>query len=534
MTRAPVRTNDKTRALRCWLLTAVVALMCALGTRASESLTLYQKLNTPRLMRMADSLAAEDRPQAMLLYEAVATRYHRGDGPEAARMARRANVRLWLYHIQEAVNYERDLLVLERIDSIDSEMGWRSGLTQLGRAIVCQDMYALTGDTALLRRSGTLLRRSLADAALAGNDWVADRAFGNLLIVGFDLPQVGIEREFSLYVKMKGDGYLRPLNLALGRMTHRRGRERIAEVDSLIATLPPTDGRSIYYALCTQATEYTRMGMPEQAVATLRRFTELCAPGEDKKDLRMDRYMRLSRLYDAMGDHATANEMYRRYGTLKDSVLSYQQVASMGSMELSRKMRQVSQEMNELRWHNRLRAIIIWCAVALIAAAAVFGWMFYRKASRLSQTLASLYERVKPARTPRRPQPESPAPAPVSEDDADLLERMNRVRDTSDEVLSPDFNAQRFAELVGESYLRISKVINDACGCNFPSYIAQRRIAEAQRRIETMPDFRRLTVDAMAQSVGMKSRSTFGKYFMLHTGLKPSEYVRQVERGANV
>ncbi len=71
----------------------------------------------------------------------------------------------------------------------------------------------------------------------------------------------------------------------------------------------------------------------------------------------------------------------------------------------------------------------------------------------------------------------------------------------------------------------MSQVINDLIGTNFPSLLNSHRINEACRRLLDVKNYGGLTIEAIAESLGYKSRSNFSKNFKKHTGLNPKEYV---------
>ncbi|PTN09073.1 tetratricopeptide repeat protein [Mangrovibacterium marinum] len=71
------------------------------------------------------------------------------------------------------------------------------------------------------------------------------------------------------------------------------------------------------------------------------------------------------------------------------------------------------------------------------------------------------------------------------------------------------------------SYL--SQVINDSFSCNFPTFINQLRVEEAQRLLRT-PEFDRLSIEGIGNKAGFKSKSAFNSAFKKLTGVTPSVY----------
>lgn len=115
----------------------------------------------------------------------------------------------------------------------------------------------------------------------------------------------------------------------------------------------------------------------------------------------------------------------------------------------------------------------------------------------------------------------SPLDASTSED---IYNRVLRQLETNEEVFLPGFNIDRLAELVGFKPRLVSQAVNEKSGRSFAQMLSQRRIREAATRLADRQNWGRYTVEAVAQSVGLQSLSTFSKAFKASTGLTPSEY----------
>lgn len=111
-----------------------------------------------------------------------------------------------------------------------------------------------------------------------------------------------------------------------------------------------------------------------------------------------------------------------------------------------------------------------------------------------------------------------------------LAQRIERVMDDVETVCSPDMSLNRLAELVESNYKRVSQVVNERFGCNFSSLLAERRIREACRRLCDTEQYGRLTIEAVGESLGFRSRSAFTEQFKRVTGLTPTEFVAQSQQ----
>lgn len=109
-----------------------------------------------------------------------------------------------------------------------------------------------------------------------------------------------------------------------------------------------------------------------------------------------------------------------------------------------------------------------------------------------------------------------------------ITERIFKLFEDSEEYLATDFNMNKLAELVGSNYKNVSQVINENFKKNFNTLLNEYRIKEACRRMGDLAHYGNYTIEAIGESVGFGSRSTFISTFKKITGLTPSEYQRQV------
>lgn len=89
-----------------------------------------------------------------------------------------------------------------------------------------------------------------------------------------------------------------------------------------------------------------------------------------------------------------------------------------------------------------------------------------------------------------------------------------------------EISIKKVAEQLGTNGNTVSKLINSETGTNFNDYINQKRIALAKERLLDN-EFKQLTVEAIGESVGFKSKSAFYNAFKKHTGLSPSAFMKQ-------
>jgi len=106
------------------------------------------------------------------------------------------------------------------------------------------------------------------------------------------------------------------------------------------------------------------------------------------------------------------------------------------------------------------------------------------------------------------------------------FESIDRFVSESQYYSNQDVSLKKVAEELGTNGNTVSKLINSETGINFNDYINQKRIALAQERLLDK-EFKHLTVEAVGQSVGFKSKSAFYNAFKKHTGQSPSAFMKQ-------
>ena len=105
-----------------------------------------------------------------------------------------------------------------------------------------------------------------------------------------------------------------------------------------------------------------------------------------------------------------------------------------------------------------------------------------------------------------------------------ILTVLGRIMDEEKAFCSDDFSLGRLAELAETNQTYLSQVINESFGKSFTEYVNEYRIREVQSRLLDTERYGNLTIEAVAESVGFRSRSTFSRTFRKITGIPPSVY----------
>lgn len=96
--------------------------------------------------------------------------------------------------------------------------------------------------------------------------------------------------------------------------------------------------------------------------------------------------------------------------------------------------------------------------------------------------------------------------------------------------LSNTISLQTLATQFDTNANYLSKVINQYKNTSFSNYVNQLRIEYAIEKLKNDILWRKYTVKAIAQEVGFKNSESFSKAFYKFTGIKPSYFIKELEK----
>lgn len=150
---------------------------------------------------------------------------------------------------------------------------------------------------------------------------------------------------------------------------------------------------------------------------------------------------------------------------------------------------------------------------ALISNANLFGLL-------LIGLMAALAGKSKAPQTAIEPVAELSASAEPSEQDRDIVARVDRLMETQALYRDENLNLSRLARRLGLPSRQISGAINRSLGVNVSQYVNQLRIREACRLLEETEQ----SVTAIMLSSGFQTKSNFNREFRRVTGMSPVDW----------
>jgi len=264
------------------------------------------------------------------------------------------------------------------------------------------------------------------------------------------------------------------------------------------------------------------------------------------KDLSFKISDQLSQVYEKM-EMTDSAKFYRiQYLEEKDSLISSNQLTTVGEQNFIMELQEEEEKLRELTHKHKLQKIAIALTSIILLIIVVFSIIIIRKNKQLTSRNKSLYKRMQELMDTQEKQNEmlksqnTESPTDLStpkysnsnldiEAKDQLLRRIKEVMNTPSVICEQGFSVSQLAQLVDSNTTYVSQVINQMYGHSFNVLLGNQRIIEACRRIRDEQQHKNLTIEAISQSVGFKSRVTFVNAFKRVVGLTPSDYIKMAQ-----
>ncbi len=546
------------------LIIAVMMVIPAHGFTPSREHSKWLNLSTSRLIEMADRDFTDggSKDTALMCYTIVANRYEPSMSHADAVRCKNANMRLWSIYFYDFYDYPKCFDCLTRALEIADGAGLEDANIYLGFGCMYQTISEECNDHELGATAFKYYHKALLTGLKTRDDKHTDMASTDVLSMAHvqgGLQQV--EGVWQQYLQLPEDNetwilrrYNKMLYQAFQHIEHRRLNDAIEVYDQQLQLIDTTQySRLIYFTHVEKAKVHALQGDYHRAIQSLKQ-SERIAVDLEMKDCKLEVYGLLAHYYQQLGEHSQREHYYNQYTLLKDTLTNYQQLASVSEMEFRNELKGMEQEMDEMKHHREVMSIVTLVSLGFLLVLLVLLYLVYRKNGELTRSNQSLYEKnvemlraEEEGRRMRRqlqdkgPQVEEKVAVGVDEmedtvkykssplgdeDKKLLLLRIQEVMDNSSEIFSPDFSLERLAMLAGSKYKYVSQVINEHYQQNFNNFLNSYRIKEACKRMGDLEHYGNYTIEAISESVGFKSRSTFVASFKRITGLTPSQYQR--------
>ena len=515
-------------------------------------------LNLPveQLLEIADKdfVDGGSKDTALMCYTIVANRYEPSMTREQKVQCKNANMRLWSIYFYDFYDYPKCFDCLTRANEIATEADILDANIYLGFGCMYQTISEECNNYDLGTTAFKYYQRALATGMKTHDDKHTDMASTDVLSMAHvqgGLAQ--IDDIWQNYLQLPEDNetwilrrYNKLLHQAFNSVEQKHFDDAIKIYDQQLQLIDTTQySRLIYFTHVEKAKVQAMKGNYRQAIEALKQ-SERIAVDLEMKDCKLEVYKMLAQYYQELGDHSAREHYYNRYSQLKDTLTNYQQLASVSEMEFRSELKSMEQEMSEIKHHRQVMSYVTLISLGFLMVLLVLLYLVYRKNGELKHSNQSLYQKnvemlraEEEERRIRRQLQDKETPAAdddndvkyksshlSDEDKEQLLSRIQAVMENNEEIFSPEFSLERLAMLSESKYKYVSQVINEYYGQNFNNFLNSYRIKEACKRMGDVEHYGNYTIEAISESVGFKSRSTFVSSFKRITGLTPSQYQR--------
>lgn len=320
----------------------------------------------------------------------------------------------------------------------------------------------------------------------------------------------------------------------------------------------PTDtsnaiNRELFIAHENRFFVYRNMGNHTAALQELDKMEKIARENDLKEGVLEVLFLKRD-YYAALGNTAMADKYDLQYYKAKDQFMTEAKVAKADEEKVLFKLTEANNEIKELSYKQRIQQtelIAVAVVALLLLTLLVLAWVSHRQTKEKNrslyeqnQQLLANIDRMRQLRQEQeRREKEQQAQASEAQtasipaakygrgkmegdDIAQVMEKVERVMDESEEIFSTEFSLDRLVELTGETESRVSQAINTS-GHKYYELLNEYRVREACRRMNDKAQYGGLTIEAIGQSVGFKSRSNFVSTFKRIVGLTPSAYLKQ-------
>lgn len=111
----------------------------------------------------------------------------------------------------------------------------------------------------------------------------------------------------------------------------------------------------------------------------------------------------------------------------------------------------------------------------------------------------------------------------------DLLSKLNAFEKKKG-FLDCDLTLNRIAKKFNSNTTYVSKAINYYRDISFANYLNSLRIDYAIKELKVNKTLRSYTINAISKEVGFNNAESFSKAFIKKTGIRPSYYIKQLNK----
>lgn len=246
-------------------------------------------------------------------------------------------------------------------------------------------------------------------------------------------------------------------------------------------------------------------------------------------DVHVEIYDLLSKCHERAGDNEKSKFYRLKYFEAKDSLTK--QIVGLEPTRMDRELDNVKEVSKKIDEERRQIQIVLWISIFVIIVVFIIALIIYRNNRKLKLKNQVIFNQTQSLLHEKESQPEKYRDSSMTDETRqNLISKIENTLENIEEICDSNFSLQRLTSLVGSNTSYISRIINEHYGMSFGNLLNKCRIQEACRRFGNPEKYGHLTIEAISESVGFNTRSTFTKAFRLNMGMLPSEYAKLLKK----
>ena len=275
--------------------------------------------------------------------------------------------------------------------------------------------------------------------------------------------------------------------------------------------------------------------MPQIAVDNLEKATAIIE-GSELNDLLDALYKEKISYFKTIGKNQDAMQTQLKSYAIRDSIYNNHRYGIIKDLETSWTVDKLDETIRTQEEENKRIAserdrqlqITLIIGFGLIVIIGLSIWLVIKN-QRLNESNRELYKKnlQRAGASPVSEDIETINPQKIEPEMVELFNRLVDILSTNKEIYDPGFSLDHLAQLADSKPRTVSSAINVMAKKNFNAFLGQFRVREACRILSDPDLYGNMTIQAVSEKVGYKSRTYFSKVFKDETGLTTTEFIKQ-------
>ncbi len=530
--------NLRAYSLKVYIVAIVALVACSLPSVAAGVYDEYKAKPLAELCKMGYAFMSAGKPDsALVCLSIVAARHDEAEtlGGEVPYLSAKAMNTVGFLYSTHFYDYDKAIQYYIRAEAVAAKHGYKDLLAKcyLNMGSLYRQ-YDLIHNSSKMGTDAMAIYKKAFALGMADKDWtlVVLSAFDMLGVADGYGMQGKVRKEMRRFLSLpipRGvplAAYTRCMAQGLTALDEGKYAAALSFFDSM-RRLADRSARPVFYRLtaeiCRCKVFLRKEDMPGALAVAV--GIDSVARSQGFNDILLVNLAELEKIHRKLGDETKARKCRVEYLELKERIVESTKIDNVRDAKFLKEIGRMNEELEAERMRNAGHTTFAWTAVAVAGVLLLLVGFVVVYRLRLKR------RQIKSVRLDMEQQAEKDdekySQSTLTEADKDaIFKKIKAVMETSADVYDYDFTLGKLSETVGVHYRFVSQVINERYGKNFKLVLNAYRISEACRRLKDRDNYGGLTIEAVAASVGFKSRSNFIAVFKRETGLTPKEFMK--------